>query len=293
MSSQFIMNYSTYYNKCKAQWNQKPDIDLHKFQFETVGSQLSLSPANHKNIKKPMITKNSNLDTQYYNCIKNLNTKLNNAINDGETIKTISYNTVQDINQYTDDIELICKKLLPSLSQKLYGCPVTVHRAYLYQNDIDSDDSDADPINNNKWHWGNCPPTVTTVIVYLSDVTNEDSHLEIMLNSKNCKAVTMPTNRLGPNKWGDKTHLRYKNCQLNGGHLEEFKHYGFQLFPVIGKQGHVTYLNRNIIHRYCLKKDTGKSNFLVMHVRPSHIKQKFITSNVGSVFDVEFSPEPY
>ena len=213
-----IPDYVSYYQYCRHRDNlfcNKPFMRLKEFQYETsqkVGKTTrGFFPSN---ITGSVL--NTEFDLQYQNAVSNLNNKLNTAVFDNEVDQTISYKAIPDLSDCHNEIDIICKKIVPSIESCLYGCYLAVHRAYLYQNYIDNEEDKTDELNNNKWHWDNTPSTIINIVVYLSDVSESDSHLEIMVNSKNNNAVTMPTNRLGLKMWGNNTHMRYKNCILNG-----------------------------------------------------------------------------
>ena len=293
------LDYNSYYTYARACYSGNPNSDLnsddlnsgkptcYKFQFafqptEEKYNVISKSIPIHLPVNYP----------DYLDTIDILNDMFEEQIKDPLNVDnvtdTLSFKTVNDHQQFTEHIEIISELIIPELEKQLYGCHLQLSRFYIYQNKFTP--NEADELNTNIWHWDNQPETMINVIIYLEDIGQFNSHLQIL--EKDGLAITMPTNRTGIRNWGQKTHMRYKKCQLNGTHEREFMYYGFKQTSLLGPRGSCCVLSKNIIHRHNLVAGST-SNMLCLQLKPVHEWQNnFVTEKTKTLFDLEVDPSP-
>jgi hypothetical protein len=169
-----------------------------------------------------------------------------------------------------------------------FNCNFELHRAYLFQNKPVVDDK-ADDINCDVYHWKNEPKTIITFYVNLNP-HNKEPFMKVLYNPKYDKYITMTSNRHGEDEWGRNTHLRYKDCKLHDGQVQEFKAMGFIEKEVTGP---IIALGNNVIHKHILEPN---SNILVLKYRPVAEYKKTYKEEydvIGNIFDYPVSPRPY
>lgn len=173
-----------------------------------------------------------------------------------------------------------------------FNCEFDLHRAYLIQNQPVID-GQADDINCDVYHWKNEPKTIITFYInleYYNREPNRKPFMKVLYNPTYDKHITMRSNRHGEDEWGANTHLRYKDCKLHDGQVQEFKAMGFVEKEVSSP---VVVLGNNVIHKHILEPET---KLLVLKYRPTHQLPKTyedVIEAVGGIFDYSVSPCPY
>lgn len=261
-----LSNYENYYHYCVANNMQTPELedecnDITKFQCDTSDNNkvINYSPV--------------------------IGLYLHVAIRNEEIYDAISYKAVEDINnEMLNNMNILIKKLISDKYN--FGCPFELHRAYLYENK-EVKYGETDELNYDTYHWKNEPKTIITVYINLDSSNNTTPFISALYHPKYDKYITMKTNRTGLDQWGCKTHLRYKDCKLHDGQVEEFKRMGFIEKPI---RGPIVILGNNVIHKNILK-DNHK--IMVLKYRPTEIESTDSKLDIGNIFDTDIDPCPY
>lgn len=200
------------------------------------------------------------------------------------TYDTISYKAIENINkEMLSDMNKLTQEFMKKYN---FGCPLELHRAYLYENKPVKDGK-TDDLNCDTYHWKNEPKTIVTVYINLDSSNNTTPFIKTLHHPKFDKYITMRTNRTGLDEWGAKTHLRYKDCKLHDGQVEEFKRLGFVEKPI---KGPIVVMGNNVVHKNILKRN---HKILVLKYRPTETESTTINSDVGNIFDIDVDPSPY
>jgi hypothetical protein len=129
-----------------------------------------------------------------------LQNDLNNAIKNDRTFNTTSYKALQNIDgfglaNFDYFVNSDTNPHIFGLNLKAFNfeCDLEMHRAYIYQNSIPNN-TKAEDLNCNVYHWKNEPKTIVTVYINL-DYLNKKPFMSLLYNPKHDKYITMKTTR--------------------------------------------------------------------------------------------------
>lgn len=247
-----MFSYRNYYNNCVEQYcieqNINKNLSIYNFGIS---------------IESPEQFKYLNLDNVFYELIDKLYEKYKKIISNHTEIKDDKlFIGIKNIFRF-EEIEDIAQILIPQLEDTLFGSYLHLMRVYLYRNKI----TNHPELSSWLWHWDNHPEEIIKIIIYLTDVAEENGAFEYLRNKQTKVPMKMPTNRFGPNKWGNKNHPIYMGCRISNSQIEEFKNNGYETVKVTGKKGTIIIFDNNIVHK-ANRCQTAYRDILTLQVRP-------------------------
>lgn len=270
-----MVNFQEYYYLCKKNFNSKTKYcprNIYDFTFDDN------PPIKIPDILLDTVYKKTLIELKSSQCIKN-----NFSIGLGNNIFNLQ-----------KEIEHISKIILPYLENNIYGCYLNLTRAYIYKN-IKTNQ----PVESSwMWHWDNHPNEMIKIIIYLTDTSADDGPFQILRNKDTGSGYRMPTNRLGPQQWGNHTVKKcYPECRISGQEIKKLlnKKKNLQPFKITGNRGKIIIFNNNIIHKANIPKKNERI-ILTLQVKPILIKRhqyfdKTFTGTFGSEFEKAYGPK--
>lgn len=244
-----MISYKEYYLKCIKNYNKSNSNQL----IYNFGISVE-KPNNFKYLK---------LDDTFYQLIDKFYDKYKKLIVNPLEIRNDNlFIGIENIYHF-EEIEDIAQILIPQLEDKLFSSYLHLMRVYMYRNKITNNPESSSWL----WHWDNHPEEIIKIIIYLTDVTEENGAFEYLRDKNTKEPLKMNTNRLGPNKWGNKNHPTYRGCRISYPQINEFINNGYETVKVTGKKGTIIIFDNNIVHKANRCK-TSYRDILTLQVRP-------------------------
>jgi|14_taG_2_1085336.scaffolds.fasta_scaffold11586_3 hypothetical protein len=247
------MNYDKYLKICRNLYKDvKPPLD--KFYSNPV-----------KRIPTEEFSKN------YINSINFISEKVKLYFDQNPTTEIMNW--YPNFLHFENELEIICKELVPWLEKNTYGCYLFVDKIYIYRtSDIQKRES------SYKWHYDNNPEEIVKNIIYLNDVNENNSPFEY-LQDPNGNGVIFEATRKGTDNW---------DPAPNDSRLDDEVDYliknGYCSFKVLGSIGTTYSFSNDAAHR-ANPVIEGYRDVINIRVKPTtttppmYINKKWTTDN--------------
>jgi len=186
---------------------------------------------------------------------------------------------------FQDQLETICKELVPWLEQNTYGCHLFVDKIYIYRtSEMQNRES------SYRWHYDNNPTEIVKNILYLNDVSKTNSPFEYLADKQQKRGVVFKATRTGPDNWNGAPN----NSRIDNIVTELIDQNTHEAVQVLGSKGTMYSFNNDAAHR-ANPVIEGYRDVINIRVKPTttkppiYIDKKWTTDNkVSGVVD----PDP-